>query len=303
MANWDDYRYLLAVGEAGSFSAAARHLGVSQPTVSRRIVELERRLGVTLFERLPEGPKISSAGDRMVQQIRMLADQAASIELAAREGASAQMTRVRITASEGIAQALITPLIARFRSKNPDIGIDMNVSSRAADIRRSEADIAVRIGDPVDDNLIGRRVGDAFFGLYGHDTYLARTGSITSLDDLQEHTILESTGEIAHLPQAVWLRAQAHEAAIAYSSNSLLNQLGALQNGMGVMTLPTYLAAGLADLRRILARLYNPSADVWLLCERARKDDPSVRRVLDMFAHELPRLLERIAESETLPQK
>lgn len=302
MTNWDDYRYLLAVGEAGSFSAAARQLGVSQPTVSRRIVELERRLGVTLFERLPEGPKISTTADRMMLQIKMLANQAASIELAARDGGSADVTRVRITASEGIAQALITPLIARFRMNNQDIGVDLNVSSRTADIRRSEADIAIRIGDPVDDNLVGRRVGVTFFGLYGHDSYLAETGPITSFEDLDGHTIIESTGEIAHLPQAVWLRAQAHDAMISYSSNSLLNQLGALQNGMGLMALPIYLAAGMTDLRRVLARLYNPSADIWLLSDRSRRDDPSVRRVLDMFAQELPRLLDRIAEGQTVPQ-
>ncbi|MEM7060818.1 MAG: LysR family transcriptional regulator [Pseudomonadota bacterium] len=299
MSNWDDYRYLLAVGEAGSFSAAARKLGVSQPTVSRRIVELERRLGVTLFERLPDGPRISSAGGRMVQHIKTLAEHAETIEMVAREGASAEMLRVKITASEGIAQALITPLIARFRDKNRDVGVDLNVTSRAADIRRSEADIAIRIGDPVDDNLIGRRVGATFFGLYGHDSYLARVGSPKTPQDLDDHSIIESTGEIAHLPQAVWLRAQANSSPISYSSNSLLNQLGALQSGMGLMTLPTYLAASLTDVRRVLNRHYNPSADVWLLSDRGRKDDPGVRRVLNMFSFELPRLLGRISEEQS----
>lgn len=298
LPNWDDYRILFTVSETGSFAAAARSLGVSQPTVSRRMTELERQLGVCLFDRTPDGQRVSEAGTLICRQVRLLAQQAARIEMTARDGGPAGHDRVRVTASEGIAQAIVTPVISRLREGSASLGIDLIVTPRAADVRRHEADVAVRIGEPLDQALVGRRVGIAYFALYAQDEYLAIHGVPRTPEDLELHSIIESTGEIAHLPQATWLRANASSAKVTYSSNSILNQIGALQRGMGILALPTYLGTDLHGVRRVLSQHYNPTIDVWMLTEQSRREAPEVRAVLDLFAREIPRLLDRIADSQ-----
>ncbi len=294
MTNWDDFRFLLAVAEAGSLSGAARSLKVTQPTVGRRITELERQLGLNLFDRVTEGYRLTDAGHRICAQARLMEMQAARIQIAARAH-DLGGERVCISASEGLSYAIVSTLMARFAAAHPDIGLDLIISNRAADILRHEAHIAVRMGDPNNDVLIGRKLGVARFGLFGHDAYLARVGFPERPEDLEEHSIIESTGDIATLPQAVWLRETARGARVSYSSNSIVNQTRALLEGVGLLSLPTYLAQDLVGVRRVLANSYNPDIDIWLLTERRLTTRPSVRTVLDFMATEIAASLRRIS--------
>ena len=295
MSNWDNYRYLLALERARSFSGAARELGVSQPTVSRRMFELEAALGVPLLERLPEGVRFTAAGAKLCEGARLLERHATQLELNARDGLEQDYARVRLTASEGVCFAFLTQLIARFRDEKPDIAVDLLISNRPADIMRREADIAIRLGDPKDDNLVGRTIATARFGLYGHDGYLARFGVPLSAADLSGHHVIESTGAIAQLPQAIWLREHAPHARVGYSSNSIVNQLRALSFGMGLLAIPTYLAEDLVEIRRVLADSFSLTTDVWLLSERRTMDNPAIRTLLDYLAAEIPRSLDRLS--------
>ncbi|MEO0363554.1 MAG: LysR family transcriptional regulator [Pseudomonadota bacterium] len=299
MTNWDDFRYLLAVDDCGSFAGAARRLGVSQPTVSRRVAELERGLDAALFERSPDGARLSSLGRRIVEEARALARQAERISLFARggaEAADAAPARVRVTASAGISYALLAPLLARLRERRPEVAVDLIVGARAVDVRRGEAEVALRIGDPMDDRLFGRRVGGARFGLYGHESYFGARGEPRTVDDLSDHDLIESAGEIVDLPQAVWLRENAGRAVAALSADCILVQMKALAAGVGLMALPTYLAADLQGVRRVMREAFGPEADVWLLSDRAAAERPEVRAVIDHLAAETPGLLARVSD-------
>ncbi|MEO1491302.1 MAG: LysR family transcriptional regulator [Pseudomonadota bacterium] len=293
MSNWDDYRFVLAVAETGSLTSAARQLKVSQPTVGRRITEIEQRLEARLFERVPDGYRLTDAGTRIASQVRLMGLQAERIEMTAR-APETRSDRVCLTASEGIAHAIVTPLLSQFRIENPEVEVDLLISNRSADLLRREADIAIRIGAPGNDTLIGRRLGQAHFGLFGHDSYLARRGMPLMPDDLNAHTIIESTGDIAGLPQVVWLRENAPKAEIAYSSNSILNQMQALSMGVGLMTLPTYLAEDMSRVRRVLGDHYNRDVDIWILTEKRLKDEPVIRSVLDFMGNEIQSALKRL---------
>jgi DNA-binding transcriptional LysR family regulator len=294
MSNWDDYRFLLAVADTGSLSGAARALKVSQPTVGRRVSEIEQRLDARLFDRLPEGYRLTEAGARIAAQVRLMEIQADRIELTAR-APEIRGHRVCVSASEGLAHAIVTPLLSHFRVENPEIEIDLMISNRSADILRREADIAIRIGSPGSDALIGRRLGSARFGIYGHDSYLARHGVPESPEDLNAHTVIESTGDIAGLPQVVWMRENAPRAEVAYSSNSILNQMQALSLGTGLLALPTYLAVDMTRVRRVLADHYDREVDIWMLTEKRVKDQEAIRAVLDYLGAEIRDALRRVA--------
>ncbi|MEL6962733.1 MAG: LysR family transcriptional regulator [Pseudomonadota bacterium] len=293
--NWDNYRFLVALEVCGSFSAVARELKVSQPTVARRLNELEDDLGVTLFERLPDGVTMTAIGKRICQCAHLMNRQATQIQMEARDGDQATSARVRLAASEGIAFAFLTQLIARFCRDQPDIGVDLQISNRPADILNREADIAVRLGDPKDENLIGRRVAEVAFDIYGHDLYLADHGSPSQAEDFAAHKIIESTGEIANLPQAIWLRNLAAGAGVAYSANSLVNQVRALTQGLGLLALPCYLAVDLVGIRRVAINQPSPTADIWLLTERRIRDQPAVGALFAYLASEIPKMMDRLS--------
>ncbi|MEM7507716.1 MAG: LysR family transcriptional regulator [Pseudomonadota bacterium] len=295
MTNWDDFRFLLAIEDTGSFSAAARKLEVSQPTVSRRILELERHLEVPLVDRLPEGVRLTPAGRRICGEARLLQHHAAQIELSARDASREDTARVRVTSSEGIAFAFLTQLIARFQERHPEIAVDLTIANRPADLLRREADIAVRLGNPAGESLVGRRLGTARFGLYGHDSYLAQFGVPEGPEDLSQHRVIEATGDIADLPQAVRLRRAAVGARVAYSTNSILNQLTALRQGIGLLALPAYLAQDAAQIRRVLPEAFDLQSDLWLLSERQAKDQPAIRVLLDYLAREIAQSLRRLS--------
>ena len=294
MLNWNDYRYLLAVGSQGSLAAAARKLGVSQPTVGRRLAALAEALNVQLLDVHSDGARLSEAGQHVFEQARTLEQQAALIEVSARTLSENNFVRVRLAASEGFSRAVLVPLLAELQSTNPNILVDLIVGTKLALLRHDEADIALRLGDPTDEVLRGRKVGEVRFGLYAHETYFAKAAPPSSVEDLNTHTIIESTGEIADLPQARWLRTAASEARVALSASSVVNQIDALVAGMGVVTLPTYLARGLPGVQQLLKKEFAMTVDVWLLSQPNPKSPKVVRTVLDYLAQQIPRRLKRL---------
>lgn len=297
MANWENYRYLVKLGDCGSLSSAARSLGVSQPTVRRRLRELEEDLGVALLDRIPDGHRLSQNGVRICLQARQLAERAELIELVARDVSIETFRRVRFSASEGIAFAILTPVVARLRQKHANIAIDLVISNAPIGLTAGDADIALRLGEPQDERLFGQRVGTARFGLYGGENYLAHAPPLNNLDDLAHHMIIESTGDIAHLPQAVWLRKMVSQSHIGYSANSLLNQMCALNHGMGLLSLPNYLAADLGGIRRVLSDDFNISLEVWLLTNEQVQQNRRMRATIDLVAKEVRGHLRRLEGS------
>ncbi|MEL7471362.1 MAG: LysR family transcriptional regulator [Pseudomonadota bacterium] len=294
MRNWDDYRLLLAVAESGSFTRAARALGVTQPTVTRRITEMEAQLGVELFDRMPDGVRTTEAGGRICSQAHIMRAQAEQIERSVR-GIATGSDRVCVAAPEGLSYAVITPLLARFCRENNDTGVDLLISNRPVDILKHEAHVAVRMGDPHADYLVGRRAGCTGLGLFGHERYFEQHGYPGTLDCLENQSIIESTGDLANIPQALWLRENAVAARIAYSSNSIVNQTRALADGVGLLALPVFLAQDMPGIRRVLPQVYSEEIDVWVLTEKRLRERRPVALLIDFLAREISATLSRLS--------
>ncbi|MEO1308079.1 MAG: LysR family transcriptional regulator [Pseudomonadota bacterium] len=295
MTNWNDYRYLIATDRFGSLAAAAVQLGVSQPTVGRRIAALEEDLNIALLERAPDGVRLTEAGRQICEEARTLERQVTEIERQARSGRQKQSAPVRITASEGVAHALITPLLAQMKCARPGIMVDLCVSHKLADLRRNAADIALRIGEPLDEALIGRKLGQARFGLYADASYLTNHGVPQDLGDLANHAIIESRGDMSNLIQARTLRDLAAEARVSYAADNLPSQLAALRAGFGILAMPTYVAAANPDFYRVLPDQFDLARDLWVLANPQTINTPSVRAVLDDIAEHLPKRLRMVS--------
>ena len=280
--DWGLYRYFLAVADGGSLTAAARRLGVSQPTVGRQIQALEDVMGARLFDRTCNGYALTSAGEGIIELAQVIEERALAIERRIAGKDERLDGRVRISAAEGVATYWLAPKLPDIRERHPEIEIELIVKSAALDLMRREADIVLRIGEPRSDDLIGRRMGKVHFGLFASENYLARNGTPETLDQLRDHTVIESVGAIADLAQARLFRKFAGTAPAGVYCDNLITQLAAARAGVGLMALPLYMAQSEPGLRRVLADDFDLSLDLWLLVHR---DLRPVARIAAVFEY------------------
>lgn len=293
MMDWDALRVVLAVAEGGSFSAAARRLRISQPTVGRRIAEIETRLASRLFDRSARRMTLTPAGEIMVAAARRMEAEADAVsrQLA---GHDRQLTgSVRISSTEGLGVGWLTPRLAGLREALPGIDIEMVIDNAAVNLSKREADIAVRLrhdrteGRQVFDdqtNLVGRKVGVLAFALYASDAYLDSRGAPQTPDDLATHqTIGFDEGE-SRLDYATWYTRLTQPARTVYRSNSLLAQIAAARAGWGIAIIARVLGDAEPDLRPVLPGLRIPSLDIWLVTHADLQRTARIRAVVDVLA-------------------
>ncbi|USG60378.1 LysR family transcriptional regulator [Sneathiella marina] len=268
MMSWDLYRYFLAVAESGSLSAAARQLSVSQPTVGRQIAELEARLETRLFERASHGYLLTTAGQQIRARIEETALGFRDIESQIRGMDKSLSGLIRFSATEGFGSYWLTPNISKFQKFYPNIRFELILDISVLDLRKREADMALRLANPRSSDLIGRRVGKAGFGLYGAKSYLESRGYPQSIDDLKDHDFIgwqQNRGDIA-LTRA--LSKMVAEENIKFQCNTVAAQIEAVQNGMGLFLAPHYLVPKDESVVRLLSDQINQNIDLWLLTHR-----------------------------------
>ncbi len=287
--DWDAYRFFIAVVDAGSFSAAARRLRVSQPTVGRKISELEDRLQVRLFDRLNHGYSLTDAGHSIVRYCRDLETNALCIERAVAGQDRTLEGKVQLATTDGLGAYWLAPRLPRWHERHPKIEIELLVGTSSLDLTRREADIAFRIGDPGSEDLIGRKIGLVSFGLYGARTYFEKWGEPSDISDLREHTIIGSVGNLANLVQARRLREISEGAEHCLQCNHLPTQIAAVSAGVGLLALPCYVGATVSELRRILPNDFDITLDLWLLTHRDLRAVTRIRMMLDFLAEEVKR--------------
>src|SRR5258708_16228446 len=176
---WDDVRFFLAVSREGSFSAAARGLGVDHVTVARRITLLEKQLGAKLLSRTPEGFATTQAGQTILSQCEAMEVAALNLERLVSGQDSRAAGLVGVTATDALTYRFVVPCIAAIHKTHPGLQIDLLTGIRVMDIARREADLAVRVmfNRPTDSSLVCRRLGDIGFTLYASRAYLAEHGT------------------------------------------------------------------------------------------------------------------------------
>jgi DNA-binding transcriptional LysR family regulator len=294
MPQWDDLRIFLAVVRNGSVSAAARDLDLTTPTVRRRIDELEARLDAKLFERLSCGYRATEVGLAVAERAKAMASLAGAIDVEARGARGRVEGQVVITTSEGIGVSWLAPRLSGLLSRHPGLDVKLLIGVARADLGRGEAEIALRLGEPGDVELVGRRVAWVNFGLYGSADYLARRDEPRGLEDLPEHDVIENAGALRNVPQARALRACLGDARPRIALDSVLAQREAVRAGLGIAALPTYLADGVPDLQRILTDLFDVEMPVWILMRRDLHACARVSAVRDYIVE---------AASRTLPPR
>jgi DNA-binding transcriptional LysR family regulator len=288
MLEWDDLRLLLAIARHGSLTAAARVLGVTQPTMGRRVENLEDRLGARLFERTAAGVALSALGTSLLP----LAEQMERSALAAERQIAARDTGldglVRITTLEWTGHHLLAPVLAGFCRLHPGVTVELLTADRVFSLTRHETDIALRPVRFDQEGLVQRRIGAMPRGLYASRTYLAERGEPDFAAGCPGHTLITLPDSLFTLAQAQWLRdTLAPQAHIALQSNSLDVQAAAAVAGAGLALLPRSIGDALSGLQRLHPPQTPPDRELWLGFHEDLRHTLRVRALVDYIAAEM----------------
>ncbi len=278
--DWECQRAFLAVISEGSLSAAARRIGIAQPTVRRRIEELEAEIGTPLFTRSPSGLLPTAQALALAEHVRAMALAAEAFVRSASSDAREIAGRVRISASEVVAVEVLPPILAALAQQHPALVLELSPSNRNEDVLRREADIAVRMVPPRQEALIARRIGAIPLGFHATADYLTRQGTPLSFEDLRDHRLIG----VEH--DTPILRAlQVHGLPIGrddfgFRSDHDLAQLAAIRAGLGVGMCQVPL--GTRDgLVRLLPDLFAFDLETWVVCHEDLRGVARVRAVFD----------------------
>lgn len=285
--DWNRARAFLVTAEEGSLSAAARALGMAQPTLGRQVTALENELGIALFERAGKGLSLTPAGLELVEHVRAMGEAAARVSLTATGQSQTIEGEISITASEVYAAHLLPPIIAELRKSHPGIEIEIVASNAITDLRRREADIAIRNARPTDPDLTGKLIAEDEGGLYATPGYLERFGKPLTPKDLSQADFIgfdKSPILINWLTQSGL--EVTHQNFPIVSLNHLV-QWAMVKQGIGIGVISRRIGDVDPDVVRVLPETISITYPIWLVAHRDLNTSRRVRLVFDLLAKKL----------------
>lgn len=288
--DWNQVRAFLAVVDEGSFSAAARALRTTQPTLSRQIAALEESLGVTLFQRSNRAPRLTSAGTRLVDHVRAMADAAARLSLTATGQHDAIDGVVSITATSFMAARYLPGVVAEVHERAPGIEIEIIASNDVRDLTRREADIALRHGRPVQPDLVAKLIDDSPARLYASKDWIARHGAPQSLETLAGFSFIgfdASAERVAATLAERGLKLRPEDIRYRADSGEVILQM--MRQGLGMSVMSETIAREFDELVPILPDDFCVMVPTWLVTHAELHSSGRIRLVFDLIAEAFAR--------------
>lgn len=290
LRDWADIRLFLAIREAGSLVAAADQLELTQPTVGRRLAAMEKRFGTPLFVRAGRRMQLTDAGEAILESALRMEREMFAIERSLEAQSTALRGEVVVSAMEGTGTDWLTPVLKAFHEEYPEILVTVQIDNRAVDIVHREADIAIRLGQPAQDNVIARKLLTVGFGLYASADYLAGRPPVNSVEDLAAHKLvgLDAAGTSLRTPIA-FPAANPFPGDYVYLTNSPTAQMSAVRCGFGVGLLSHRWATMQGDLVRLLPDYTPHELDLWLVTHEDLRYSARIRVIYDFLAERMVR--------------
>ena len=235
--NWDFCRTFIAVAETGSYVAAARQLRSSHPTVARQIAALQAGLGTRLFARTNEGLALTAQGVSFKRHADAMAAAALSAETAAGARGNAARGSVKLSIGPTLAAHWLMPHMGEFLQRHPQIEIDFITHPFPASVRRREADLVIRITQPGDENLVGRKIGRLGVGFYAARSYAAKNGLPEHRSDWASHHVIAFADDRANAELGRWSDHVTRASTVVMRCSSQADMLSAIRAGLGICVL------------------------------------------------------------------
>lgn len=290
--DWNQARAFLATAEAGSLSAAAAQLGLTQPTLSRQVAALEQGLGVTLFARTGRRLTLTQSGLDLLEHVRGMGAAAERFSLAASGQAQMIEGLVRLTVSDITATHILPPLIAKLRARHPGIEIDLIAANEVQDLRRREADIAIRNVRPTQNDLITRQLVEVPGHLYAAPALIAERGLPETPQDIAALPFIgwDDPRPMIDIMQGFGVTLGRDSFPVSTTTGLAYWELG--RAGLGVVAMLRAFAnrAG-AEMVPLLPEVISIPVPHWLTTHAELHTSRRIRLVYDFLAEELPPIL------------
>lgn len=302
-SDWERQHAFLAVFNEGSLSGAARALGIAQPTVRRRIEELEALAGTALFTRTPQGLDPTEIGRALAGHAETMALAADAFVRTASAAAGEVAGTVRVTASDVIAVEVLPPILAELMAQHPALTIELSPSNRNEDVLRREADVAVRMATPRQEALVARRIGTVPLGIHAHEDYLARHGYPASIEELRRHVVIGTDANTSMLRAVQERGLKVSREDFRFRSDSDLAHVAAIRAGLGIGVCQIPLAARDPRLVHLLSDAFRFDLETWVICHEDLRGVARVRAVFDALVAGLIGYLGSGAHQRVAPEE
>lgn len=285
--DWNNARAFLIAAEEGSLSAAARALGLSQPTLGRQVSALENELGVALFERAGRGIVLTPNGLALVEHVRAMGDAAGRLSRTASGKSDALEGLVCISATEAAAAYILPSIILTLRQQEPGIDIELIASSSASDLKRREADIAIRAFRPTQPDLIAKKICDQQAFLYAAPSCLARLGNPDAPAQFSRAAFL-GFNKMDEYMNALNQRGFTLDTGnFPVMTENHLVHWELVKQGVAIGVMPAQIGDAEPGVQRILPDIEPFTYPIWLVVHRELRTNRRIRFVFDFLAAEL----------------
>jgi DNA-binding transcriptional LysR family regulator len=296
--DWDKLRIFHAVADAGSLTHAGEQLHLSQSAVSRQIRALEESLDTTLFRRHARGLILTEQGELLFDATRMMAKRLDTTAARIRDSEDEVFGELRITTTTGFGTLWLAPRLPRLYRQFPKLKLDLILTERVVDLPMREADVAIRMKEPSQADLVRRRLMDVRMRLYASRAYIDECGMPQTPPDLRGHRL------ISQAPASPQVRAGAEFSAalLADGHDSHLtvnNYFGILQaviHGLGVGVLPDYVTLDFPDLVNVLPDNESATIPVYLAYAEELRHSRRVCAFRDFVLEEIAAIRQKSAQ-------
>lgn len=275
--NWDDFRFILAVIEEGSLNAAARVLGVNHATVLRRVNGFQDRFGIQVFDRASSGYRIRADQTALVEALSALREAFGATERALAGHGVGVRGPVKITSTDSLVATVLPSAVAGLRRHYPELSLELIATNMRLNLGQLDAEVTIRPTSSLPDDLIGERVANLAFAVYGHADYLAEH------DPQKPHQWLTGAGPLLRSPPGEWLVNNIPRESVAFSADSFLTLRQLCLQKLGLAFLPCCVVTQDLPLHRMDTVVQPMKTDIWVANHKDLNDVPRIKACRDFL--------------------
>jgi DNA-binding transcriptional LysR family regulator len=287
--DWDKLRIFHAVADAGSLTHAGDRLNLSQSAVSRQIRGLEESLAATLFHRHARGWSLTEQGELLFDATSAMTKRLDAAAARIRDSEEEVFGDLRVTTTTGFGTLWLAPRLPKLYAKHPDLRVDLMLEERVLDLPMREADVAIRMKEPSQADLIRKKLMTVKMCLFASSTYLNSEGTPSSLDDLKDHRLICQNIDSAQVGASVSLVQEllTHEVSSMLTVNNYFGVLQGVLHNLGIGVLPDYLANDFPDLMRVLPEVESTDIPVFLAYPEELRHSKRISAFRDFVQEEI----------------
>ena len=287
--DWDKLRIFHAVADAGSLTHAGDVLHLSQSAVSRQIRALEDSLGTTLFHRHARGLILTEQGELLFDATQSMSKRLDTAAARIRDSEEEVFGSLRVTTTIGFGSIWLAPRLPKLYARYPDLSLDLMLEERVLDLPMREADVAIRMKEPSQADLVRKRLMDIRMQLFATAEYLAENGTPESLHDLATHRLLcQSLSATQVSANATLVRElMTYEIGRTLTVNNYFGVLQGVLSGLGIGVLPDYLSQDFPQLTRVLPKVESNEVPVFLAFPEELRGSKRINAFRDFVVEEV----------------